>query len=164
MFQESGFHRHSQPEVEESAQEVGAALGVNAQVHVRRGMGIELRAKLRRHEFEGEAAERLEALRLSRQVLALPALEARHSVLEVWLHGVGSAVDHVDSEQRGIAPGSTWQVGVDHSGGHHLADGAHVAFGGVVHPLRVGTREALLDAFGGAELRHSHALVRRRCR
>ena len=47
-------------------------------------MGVEFCAKLRWHEFEGEAAQRvLKTLGLSRQLLAFPALEARHSIFEV---------------------------------------------------------------------------------
>lgn len=151
MLQESGFDGGGQPEVEEGAQQVGAALGVDAQVHEWRGMCVELGSELRRHEFEGEAAQREEALGLTRQLLALPALEAGHRVLEVGLHRVGGAVDDVDGKHRSIAPSSARKVGVDHRGDHHFANGAHVAFGGVVHPLRVGAREALLDATVGTE-------------
>lgn len=73
--------------------------------------------------------------------------------------GCTESADDVDGKHRSIAPSSARKVGVDHRGDHHFANGAHVAFGGVVHPLRVGAREALLDAAVGTELRHRHALV-----
>ena len=59
MFQEGGLHRHSEFEVEERPEQISAALGVDSQVHMRRGMGVEFCAKLRWHEFEGEAAQRV---------------------------------------------------------------------------------------------------------
>ena len=58
-----------------------------------------------------------------------------------------------------MAPSSLGQVCMHQRRNSHFADSSHVAFGSVVHPLRVRSRISLLNAFGRAESVHLSGLV-----
>ena len=63
--------------------------------------------------------------------------------------------------QNSISPSVLWQVGVYERRHRHLANRTHVSFGSVVHPLRVWSREALLNPTRRAESSHCCRLVNR---
>ena len=126
-------------------------------------MVIELRSQNSWHQFERQTPKWIESLRLARKFFAFPFFQARKRSGKPRTFVAGSritgSIDDVDGMQDGVAPGRLWQVSVHQSRHGHLANGAHVALRGMVHPLSIRSGKALLNSFAGTECCHGIGLI-----